>query len=304
MKILITGASGFFGRSLINALQLESGDFEVFCPFRSNTFDMEDSRFQWVPCDLLNSEDIKTLISDLKPTHLVHLAWYVHPQKFWNAKENFDWLDASIQLFQAFCEHKGQVFIGAGTLAEYDWTNGVLDEFNTALAPNTIYGQCKKSLHELLLSFRNTYSPDTKIIWPRIGYFFGDYEPKEKLISKIIDHIKRDLPLNLASPDLKRPYAHVKYFGQCITQLLMFDKKQDLTFNMSVSTLHTLNEMVECVRSQLCGTSSKIYYDTYKAEPIILSVKDNILREQVGFTIPDTFFEDLEKLVGAKNGKF
>ncbi len=219
MKILITGASGFFGKSLISSLEKSTEDFECFCIYKENYLEVLDKRFQWAQCDLLNKKEAEQLIKIIKPTHLVHLAWHVPPQQFWTAFENIDWLNASTNLFQAFCENGGKAFVGAGTLAEYDWTKGILEETTAPLLPNTLYGQCKKSLYEILTSIRNTHYQQTKIIWPRIGYFFGENEPKEKLISKLIYNIKNALPVNLASPEFERPYAHVKYFGQAIAKL-------------------------------------------------------------------------------------
>lgn len=296
MKILITGASGFFGKSFVNALAQSTESFECFCVYKSNILRTSDKRFQWRQCDLLNIKETEQLIKSIKPTHLVHLAWHVPPQQFWTAFENMDWLTASINLFQAFCENDGKVFIGAGTLAEYDWANGILNEKETPLVPNTLYGQCKKSLYEILISTRNAHYPKTKIMWPRIGYFFGPYEPKEKLISKLIYNIREGLSIDLASADFKRPYAHVKYLGEVLAKLVMLDESKDAAFNLSASTSHPLKGIVDFMSTKLEKESSEIRYNMYPSIPERLVVKVDFLKS-MNWEIPNTFFDDLELII-------
>ncbi len=296
MKILITGASGFFGKSLIRALEKSMKGFECYCLYKTNAHALSDERFKWFHCDLLNLDKTTQLLSEIKPTHLVHLAWHVPPQQFWTATENIDWLRASTHLFKEFCKNNGQVFIGAGTLAEYDWTSGVLDENETLLAPQTLYGQCKKSLHEILLNLRKIHSAQTKIIWLRIGHFFGLEEPKEKLIPKLINCIKNDLPINLASKDFKRPYAHIRYFGEITEKLLSLNEITDLTFNMSTDHSYSLKEIADFIKQTLNKQSDKIMYDAYPSMPLNVSVNTDCLRK-LGLHIPDTFFNDLTKMI-------
>jgi nucleoside-diphosphate-sugar epimerase len=295
-KILITGASGFFGQSIIEALQKDKNNFEAICVSHTKPILFPDSRFQFTRCNLLDLKEEKELIHHYKPTHLLHLAWYVSPQKFWTAFDNLNWLNASINLFKSFGDNGGKVFIGAGSLAEYDWSSGVLDEVKTPLLPNTLYGQCKKSLLEILLSIRNTYYPETKIIWPRIGYFFGPNEPKEKLIPKLIESIKNGLPINLAAAEFKRPYAHVKYLGKVLTKVLIQADLKDTAFNMSASTSYPLGNIVDFVQAKLKKTFSETRYNAYPSAPEQLEVKTDFLKS-INCEIPDTFFDDLAEII-------
>ena len=72
-------------------------------------------------------------MKDLRPSHLLHFAWYVTPGKFWTSPENIDWLQASLDLVTSFLDCGGERSVIAGTCAEYDWTgNGILREIGHA----------------------------------------------------------------------------------------------------------------------------------------------------------------------------
>lgn len=296
MNLLITGAGGFFGRSVINALKKLDHNFKATCVFHTHPLNLHDERFASVKCNLQDKEQVDKLIQGTKPTHLIHLAWYVAPQKFWTAEENLIWLSSSLNLFQAFCKEGGKVFIGAGSLVEYDASTGHLDEKLTPLNPTSLYGTCKKALHELILSYKNTHFPDVRVIWPRIGYFFGEAEPQDKLISKIIQSIKNQSPLKLAEPDFARAYAHVSYLGTTLANLVMKEPSEDVAFNMSSSYLYTLKEIVDFCEKTLGMKNLQAVYNAYHSVPKTLTV-DTTTLEKLGLEVQDTFFNDLEKLI-------
>jgi nucleoside-diphosphate-sugar epimerase len=295
MRLLLTGASGFFGKSVIQALKQTKETIEVFYIYHLNSLTLDDARFHEIQCDLLHQEQVRKLMNEVKPDCMIHLAWHVPPHQFWSAPNNVDWLFSSIHLFKTFCENGGKQFIGAGTLAEYDQTGGKLDEQYTPLKPNTLYGQCKKSLHELLVALRNANQYKTNIIWPRIGFFFGPGEPSEKLIPKLIHHIKNDIPMDLADASWSRAYAHVRYLGDMFAKLVTTNQFLDLTFNASGSIQYRLDEIVSHLQKILGKSRENLNFGVYPSNPISLSVNTTILKEQVGLEIPDTFFRNLEQ---------
>lgn len=300
-KILITGASGFFGQALLHELIKSDEHYECYCVYHSKKTDISDNRLKWVQADCLDKIQINKIIAEFKPTHCVHLAWYVEPEKFWNAHENIDWLYSSFHLFDVFCKNGGRFFLGAGTLAEYDWASGVLDEETTPLIPATLYGQCKHNLHEIIRKWRDVHYQHVKILWPRIGYFFGPGEPKDKLISKLINSLKNDQVIHLASPEFSRPYAHIKYWGGALAQIILDFPRNDVTFNMSSSKNYSLKKIVSHIEKQKNMTSELIQFNAYPANPLYLKVHNRILRETLKQNINDTFFHDLNFLMESNN---
>ncbi len=297
--VLITGASGFFGKSLIDALKKTKNDHEFICVYHTKRYDIEDTRFSWIQADLLNHTTHHSLMHTLNPTDFIHLAWDVPPGNFWHSLKNVDWLYASVSLFNEFGKVGGKKFIGAGSSTEYDWTASILDEENTPLNPSTLYGECKKSLHAIIEKIQQRDYKEIALIWARIGYFFGLQEPPQKLITRIIHAIITQTPLNLVEKEISRPYAHVKYVGEALAQAILYEKG-NMVFNLSGTTSYPLKDIVDFIGKQLRKPTSTISYGTYKSpieEPRDLKFNTHHLEKLMGSSIPDTFYNDLEDML-------
>jgi nucleoside-diphosphate-sugar epimerase len=79
-RVLITGASGFVGRQCVPLL-LAAG-YEVHAVARTTNPEESDTRVRWHTADLLDESQVAELMAQVKPTHLLHLAWYSVPGKF------------------------------------------------------------------------------------------------------------------------------------------------------------------------------------------------------------------------------
>ena len=69
---LVTGASGFVGRYLVDALLARRGE-DVVALTRGTP--VEESRAEWRRCDLAEG-DLRSLLHEVRPTHIYHLAGF------------------------------------------------------------------------------------------------------------------------------------------------------------------------------------------------------------------------------------
>ena len=93
-KILITGSTGFIGKSLINFFL--SKKYKVFALTRKN---LKNSKINYIKSNLFNHLQIEQIIKKIEPNYLIHLAWEANPKKFLNSKDNFKWLHSSLNLY-------------------------------------------------------------------------------------------------------------------------------------------------------------------------------------------------------------
>ena len=190
-RVLVTGGTGFIGRHSIPLL-LELG-YEVHATTSKNT---EKSRFgvTWHQTNLLDCSQISGLLNRVKPTHLLHFAWYLVPGQWATvgAEQNFCWAQSTLELFRCFKEQGGVRAVSAGSCTEYDWNYGYCSENRTPISPNTFYGRSKASVYE----YSTAYLNEVKIsnAWGRIFFVYGKYEHPSRLVSSVIRSLLSNEP--------------------------------------------------------------------------------------------------------------
>lgn len=215
-RILVTGASGFIGRQAVAALV--SGGAEVH-GVSSRAPGPAEPGVTWHQADLLKAADRELLVRQLAPSHLLHLAWYAVPGRFWTAAENLVWLEASLGLLRVFVEAGGRRVVGAGSCAEYDWTAGWCDERETPCRPATLYGAAKHALHTVLDAFARQHGVSSA--WGRIFFLYGPGEPAGRLVSSVASSLAAGRPVPCSDGLQHRDFLHVADVGDALAALLL-----------------------------------------------------------------------------------
>jgi len=179
MKVLLTGASGFIGSYVLNALQ--NHGIEVVAIGRTQP----QATIEFIEADLLGIRNFVPLLQQAQATHLLHLAWYAEHGKYWTSPLNLRWTEATVRLVQDFCSIGGKQVIIAGTCAEYDWSYGYFRENDTLLNPDTLYGAAKDATRRLVKAICTQYQ--VPYAWGRIFQPFGYGENTKRLIPSLIE---------------------------------------------------------------------------------------------------------------------
>ncbi|MBP6004847.1 MAG: NAD(P)-dependent oxidoreductase [Pyrinomonadaceae bacterium] len=232
-RVLLTGASGFVGRTTIKYL-LQRG-YEVHgVTARSAVSDIPGIVCHDV--DLLDSAAVDRLIRSVNPSHLLHFAWYVEHGKFWNAPENNQWVAASERLFESFVSAGGNRIVSAGTCAEYDWQtgNGVFQETTSPIGPDTLYGQAKHELHMRLETIARKTS--VSYAWGRVFFLFGEWEQPGRFVPFVIRSLLNDDEAKCSSGEQIRDFMFVEDAGAAFVDLLDSDVGGAVNIGSGVST--------------------------------------------------------------------
>ncbi len=183
-RVLITGASGFIGRHCLKPLLVNNYEVDaVFSKQPTNSININNA-VKWHQVDLLDWQQSELLVKRLQPTHLLHLAWYTAPGQYWTSIENIGWVQASLNLLQAFVVNGGQRAVIAGSCAEYDWNYGYCSERLTPLLPTTLYGTCKHALQMMVNAFADQMELSTA--WGRVFFLYGPHEYPNRLVPAVI----------------------------------------------------------------------------------------------------------------------
>ncbi len=216
-KVFLTGGSGFIGRHCIPFL-LDKG-YQVHAIIsEENPPQIKAKNLFWYTLDLHDRQKTERSIAEIKPSHILHLAWYTEHGLFWSSDRNIDWVAASLHLITAFTENGGGRIVVAGTCAEYDWKYGYCNEQVTPLRPATLYGAAKNSLNNIL--FRYAAQKDVSYAWGRIFFLYGPNENKKRLIPYVITSLMKNAPAQCTQGDQIRDFLHVEDVAHAFVTLL------------------------------------------------------------------------------------
>jgi nucleoside-diphosphate-sugar epimerase len=209
-RVLLTGASGFVGREV--ATQLVAAGHEVHALGR---------RAPTVSGVVHHAVDLLAGAPELRQvgaTHLIHAAWYAEPGKFWNAPENCDWVAASLRLARTFADAGGHRMVVAGSCAEYGWDRPVFSEETLGPPPQTLYGQAKRSLFELMTAAAPLLG--LSLAWGRIFIPYGAHEDARRLLGTLIAARAEGRPAEFSTGEQIRDFIHVADVGAALVRLI------------------------------------------------------------------------------------
>lgn len=243
MRVLLTGGSGFIGQYCL--AQLHAKGYEVHAV--SSLERTSSAAVCWHKASLLDIAQTRALVQEVKPTHLMHLAWYTKHGKYWSAPENLSWVQGSLSLMQAFSDAGGHRLVTAGTCAEYEWSQGIYVEDKTPLVPATLYGNYKHALQMM----QHAWCKQTGLsgAWGRVFSLYGPAEHPERLVSSVIRALLRGKPATCGNGSLIRDYSHAEDVASAFVSLLESDLQGPVNIGSGVAV--SLHDLVEKVASKL-----------------------------------------------------
>lgn len=274
-RVLITGATGFIGRHCLAPLRARG--FEVHAVHHARPIP-SDAAVRWHACDLLADGAAHALIAEIAPTHMLHLAWYAVPGKYWTSRENLAWVRASLALYQAFVAGGGARVVIGGTAAEYDWSHGVCRERSTPLQPRTYYGTCKHALAELVTA--DAALAGVSAAWARFFFLYGPHEYPERLIASVIRALLRGDTARTSPGTQARDFLHVA--DAAVATVALLDSAVEGPVNIASGTARTVKSLVERVAA-LIGTGRLELGALPPDSPALLVADVARLRDEVGF---------------------
>jgi nucleoside-diphosphate-sugar epimerase len=270
-RVLVTGSGGFIGRGTLAPLA-ERG-YEVV----RNT------------ANLLEPGAPERVLAEVRPTHLLHLAWNAKPGEFWTTPENLDWVAASLRLLRAF---DGERAVFAGTCAEYAWTDEThCVEGSTPLEPVTLYGTAKHALHTLV------ERSEVSAAWGRVFFVFGPHEHPARLASSVARALVRGEPAETGPGTQLRDFLYSEDLAAAFVALL--DSPVEGPVNLASGDPRPIRELVELLgaaagRPDLLRIGAR---PLNPSEPAVLTASVDRLRGEVGWTPPRTLEQRLEETI-------
>jgi nucleoside-diphosphate-sugar epimerase len=180
MKIAVTGAGGFLGRYVVEALQRLPVEVIAVSRRSNSPTPLAGATGTSVTLDL--AQDYRGAFDRMgRPDVLVHLAWGGLPN--YRSPDHLTiQLPLHIRFLRTCIEDGLESLIVAGTCLEYGMQEGELHE-TLPSAPATAYASAKDRLRQALEDARK--SRDFQFTWLRIFYLFGPGQSASSLHSQL-----------------------------------------------------------------------------------------------------------------------
>lgn len=215
MRVAVTGASGFLGRHVLDALAKRDVDV-VACSRRPPQTDATAGR-RWVRFDIAapGARPFEALGS---PDLLLHLAWGGLPNY-----RDASHLDRELPIHAAFldaCLDAGLPRLAvSGTCLEYGLAEGPLEEARPA-QPTTCYADAKHSLHRHLLARleRQPYG----LAWFRLFYLHGRGQAESALLPQLERAIRAgEARFDMSPGDQTRDFTPVVFAADALVRIAL-----------------------------------------------------------------------------------
>ena len=259
MRALVTGATGFVGRPVVDSLKRRGVD--VVTLGRHTDCD--------VHVDLLGDGPLDEAMRGAAADTLVHIAWYAEHGKFWSAPVNTQWVTASERLADAFCRAGGRRIVGVGTCAEYQWAQDAFCvEDSTPLRAATLYGASKHQANQAMAAVCSTHG--VSFAWARLFIPIGKGEPPGRLIPSVIAVLRGEREPFAIGGAASRDFLHVSDVGEALATLALSDVTG--AFNVGAGRPTRIADMVDHLAAVLGKDAEPLrrLYAMRAGEPVSL----------------------------------
>jgi nucleoside-diphosphate-sugar epimerase len=207
MRVMVTGATGFVGRHVVNELLTHGYSVVAIARDIKRAREMPwFDRVEFIQCDL--HADFKPLFqSECLPSAIVHLAWTGLPnyRDFFHISKN---LPGDLAFLEAAVKSGVPHLLVAGTCLEYGMQYGPLTE-EMETNPTTPYGFAKDTLRKALQLLQKE-SPFT-LQWMRLFYMYGEGQNKNSLLAQLDRAIDEGQAIfNMSAGDQLRDYLSIQ----------------------------------------------------------------------------------------------
>jgi nucleoside-diphosphate-sugar epimerase len=225
-KILITGAGGFIGKSLLSKLSKTQNELVTFSKHK-HYFDFNLTE---IIGDINNEKIIKKLVSDVDI--IIHLAAYLDvKQSFIELEKVYHTnLDGTFNLLKHVKDlEKKPHFVFMSSSVVYGNTTKIPIKETQMLNPTNPYGMSKASSELLCLGISNSYGIPLTILRPFSVY--GYLAPKHQVIPRIVSQLENKT-LIVDNPHEIRDFVHVDDVVESITKSIKHNPKFPKIYNV------------------------------------------------------------------------
>ena len=216
MQILLTGATGFIGKHVLNELEARNGlDIKIICRDKDA---IKASAAHVFLHDIFEIPSVKLYEELGFPEVVIHLAWS-HLDDYENKIHEHQILPAHKRFLGALLKQGLRDLTVIGTCQEYGMQEGCLSE-DVAPKPNTSYARAKNQLRQEVSKLACEVNSEFK--WVRLFYTYGQGQSQKSLFAQLDKAIEnRSSVFNMSPGDQLRDYLPVETLARFIVDIAL-----------------------------------------------------------------------------------
>lgn len=234
-KILVTGANGYIGRHVVDALISKGADV-IAADLATDHLNPLAQKFQ---CDVL---DLQKNVYDFfeEPDACVHLAWkdsFAH-----NSEKHMADLSKHYKFIQQLVSSGLKQLAVMGSMHEVGYYEGCVSE-TTICNPMNLYGVAKDALRRS--AFIVGHQHQVVVQWLRAFYIYGDDKTNHSIFTKLIEAEENGRKIfPFTTGQNKNDFIHIDSLADMISASLMQKEIQGIIHCCTGKAI-SLSEMVE-----------------------------------------------------------
>jgi len=289
-RVLITGAGGFIGKPTIEAA-LKRADWEIHAVVSGmHPYSLSNECCVHV-ADLSNAEQCASLINNVKPDILIHLAWSVGDNRTECSVQNLIWVENSLRLLRLFFGCGGRRFVFAGSRTEYGEPKRQAEKRDAPPA-RCIYGESKHAFEQVCENFcaQKGYS----FVSARIFTVYGEKEQRRyPLIPAAIDAFNRGQSFLCREPDTVWDFIHVEDVANALVQIAASDYCGIV--NVGTGKPHLLRNVCTEIADKMGRPELLSFVENGDAS--VLVADPTVLREKIGYQCQVDFSKGIDRTI-------
>ena len=220
MKVAVTGASGFIGRHVLDALTTMGGHEIMACRRAGDLPTSPHPSETWMALDI-HAPPARAFDALGCPDVVIHLAWHGLPNYQSPEHVNVELVHQTAFL-RALVEAGLKRLVVTGTCFEYGLQTECLSE-ESVPQPVTVYGEAKQQLHKALMEVQVRDGFDLR--WLRLFYLYGPGQNPNALYASLSAAVARgDKSFDMSPGDQTRDFLDVREAAHLIAKLSILEQ--------------------------------------------------------------------------------
>ncbi|WP_459856804.1 NAD-dependent epimerase/dehydratase family protein [Humidesulfovibrio idahonensis] len=221
LRVLVTGATGFVGRHVVEALLAHGCDVSALCRDAAKAEAMPwHGRAKVIQGDIADLSDGQM---DMLAGHgrILHLAWEGLPN-YKAESQVTEVLPRHLAFLSRLVEHGARHLLVTGTCLEYGLQEGALAE-DAPCAPVTAYGRAKNALRLALEPV--CAARGATLQWARLFYMHGPGQSEKSLLSQLDRAINSGATtFDMSGGEQVRDYLSVTQVADLLARVALQDR--------------------------------------------------------------------------------